>query len=83
MTLKEMPRLAGRGTQDKTHPCLADDCECVIRQWSSPVDFACVNAAALTVLPVLLACWLLDGRHQGVEWAARNFTGAPGLEAAR
>jgi hypothetical protein len=36
------------------------------------VDFAAVNAAALRVLPTLLARWLPDGRQLGAEWVARN-----------
>jgi hypothetical protein len=35
-------------------------------------DFARINAAALAVLPSLLARWLPDGRRQGNEWVARN-----------
>ena len=76
MTPKEMPRLAGRGTCNKSHPYLANNCGCVIRQRHDPIDFARVNAAALVVLPVLLARWLPDGRRRGVEWTARNPTRA-------
>ena len=36
------------------------------------LDFASVNAAALPVLPDLLARWLPDGKRQGAEWVARN-----------
>jgi hypothetical protein len=36
------------------------------------IDFAHVNAAALAVLPSLLARWLPDGRRVGHEWVARN-----------
>jgi hypothetical protein len=38
------------------------------------VDFAAVNAAALLVLPALLARWLPGGRLHGREWTARNPT---------
>ncbi|MCJ2033164.1 hypothetical protein [Methylobacterium sp. J-068] len=36
------------------------------------IDFARINAAALTSLPVLLSRWLPDGRREGGEWVARN-----------
>lgn len=36
------------------------------------MDFARINAAALPVLPTLLARWLPDGRRAGPEWIARN-----------
>jgi hypothetical protein len=36
------------------------------------IDFAAVNAAALRVLPTLLARWLPDGKRYGAEWVARN-----------
>jgi DNA primase len=36
------------------------------------LDFARVNAAALSALPELLNRWLPDGRKQGAEWVARN-----------
>lgn len=36
------------------------------------IDFASVNAAALPVLPSLLARWLPDGRRDGHEWIALN-----------
>jgi hypothetical protein len=36
------------------------------------IDFAAVNAAALRVLPSLLARWLPDGKRHGAEWVARN-----------
>src|SRR5919202_5966526 len=35
-------------------------------------DFRAANAAALAVLPALLARWLPDGRREGGEWVARN-----------
>src|SRR4051794_36763888 len=35
-------------------------------------DFGAVNAAALAVLPTLVARWLPDGRREGNEWVARN-----------
>src|SRR5215203_2320581 len=38
------------------------------------LDFQHINAAALPVLPALLARWLPDGRKQGAEWIARNPT---------
>lgn len=38
----------------------------------TPADFAGVNAAALPVLPSLVARWLPDGRREGREWVARN-----------
>ena len=36
------------------------------------LDFARINAAALPILPGLLARWLPDGRRAGNEWVARN-----------
>lgn len=36
------------------------------------IDFSAVNAAALAVLPALLARWLPDGVRAGHEWVARN-----------
>jgi hypothetical protein len=36
------------------------------------VDFAAINAAALRVLPTLLARWLPDGYLRGTEFTARN-----------
>jgi hypothetical protein len=36
------------------------------------IDISSVNAAALAVLPALLARWLPDGHRQGNEWVARN-----------
>jgi hypothetical protein len=36
------------------------------------LDFESINAAALLVLPALLARWLQDGRREGHEWVARN-----------
>ncbi len=36
------------------------------------VDFARINAAALRVLPALLARWLPDGQWIGHEFVARN-----------
>jgi len=36
------------------------------------VDFARVNAAALSALPSLLSRWLPDGRAQGREYVALN-----------
>jgi hypothetical protein len=36
------------------------------------VDFARVNAAALSVLPALLGRWLPGGRQEGVEYVALN-----------
>jgi hypothetical protein len=36
------------------------------------VDFDLINAAALTVLPVLLARWLPAGRQMAGEWVSRN-----------
>ncbi|KQP24985.1 hypothetical protein [Methylobacterium sp. Leaf100] len=36
------------------------------------IDFAKVNAAALSALPSLLSRWLPDGRRAGGEWIARN-----------
>lgn len=40
------------------------------------VDFAAVNAAALSALPGLVRRWLPDGFLDGVEWTARNPTRA-------
>src|SRR6187200_96291 len=37
-------------------------------------DFLGVNAAALAVLPDLLAHWLPDGHRPGAEWVATNPT---------
>jgi hypothetical protein len=37
-----------------------------------PIDFAHINAAALSRLPELLARWLPDGRRQGHEYVALN-----------
>ena len=36
------------------------------------LDFQAINAAALRVLPDLLARWVPDGKIQGREWSARN-----------
>lgn len=36
------------------------------------LDFARINAAALSALPSLLSRWLPDGRRAGGEWVARN-----------
>jgi hypothetical protein len=36
------------------------------------LDFDQVSAAAMTVLPELLARWLPDGQRRGHEWVARN-----------
>jgi len=36
------------------------------------MDYARINAAALAVLPSLVARWLPDGRCVGNEWTARN-----------
>lgn len=36
------------------------------------LDFERINAAALAVLPVLVARWLPDGCRAGVEWVALN-----------
>ena len=36
------------------------------------VDFARVNAAALSALPALLVRWLPDGEWRGAEYVARN-----------
>ena len=36
------------------------------------VDFARVNAAALSALPALLARWLPDGEWRGAEYIAKN-----------
>lgn len=36
------------------------------------LDFERVNAAALAVLPALLARWLPDGQREGHEYVARN-----------
>ena len=38
------------------------------------LDFGRINAAALAILPALLARWLPDGRARGHEWVARNQT---------
>ena len=38
----------------------------------SALDFSRVNAAALTVLPLLLDRWLPGGRKQGAEWVAQE-----------
>lgn len=38
----------------------------------SRLDFVAINAAALRVLPVLLARWLPDGCVRGHEFVARN-----------
>jgi hypothetical protein len=35
-------------------------------------NFRVINAAALAVLPALLARWLPDGRREGDEYLARN-----------
>ncbi len=37
-----------------------------------PLNFQAINAAALAVLPDLLAAWLPDGKRQGHEYVARN-----------
>jgi hypothetical protein len=39
---------------------------------ASVTDFRAVDAAALAVLPALLARWLPDGRREGREYVARN-----------
>jgi hypothetical protein len=36
------------------------------------IDFAAVNAAAVSALPALLRRWLPDGQWQGNEYVARN-----------
>lgn len=36
------------------------------------LDFDRINAAALAVLPALVARWLPDGCRAGGEWVARN-----------
>lgn len=36
------------------------------------IDFDCINAAALAVMPAILARWLPDGRREGREWVAKN-----------
>lgn len=36
------------------------------------LDFERINAAALTVLPMLVARWLPDGCRAGGEWVALN-----------
>ena len=36
------------------------------------LDFIAINAAALPMLPALVARWLPDGRRRGDEWVARN-----------
>ena len=36
------------------------------------IDFARVNAAALSRLPALLALWLPNGRREGIEYVALN-----------
>jgi hypothetical protein len=38
------------------------------------IDFAGINAAALNMLPALLARWLPDGRRRQHEYVARNPT---------
>lgn len=38
----------------------------------SHIDFAAVNAAALSALPLLVRRWLPDGRVLGREYVARN-----------
>jgi hypothetical protein len=40
------------------------------------IDFKTINAAALTVLPVILYRWLPDGKRQGREFIAKNPTRA-------
>jgi hypothetical protein len=45
------------------------------RRWRPPQDrlsFQRINAAALAVLPALLARWLPDGHQRGGEWVALN-----------
>lgn len=36
------------------------------------IDFARINAAALAVIPSLVARWLPGGRQEGNEWVALN-----------
>src|SRR5690349_8309632 len=40
------------------------------------IDFARINAAALSALPALVARWLPDGRRCGREYVSRNPTRA-------
>ena len=42
------------------------------------VDFRIVNAAALNVLPALVARWLPGGRQVGREWVCGNLHGDAG-----
>src|SRR5215831_2716183 len=44
------------------------------RQLGRGLDFACINRAALAVLPALLARWLPDGHREGGEYVALNPT---------
>ena len=46
------------------------------RATRSRIDFEAVAAAALPLLPELLARWLPDGKRLGAEWVARNPTRA-------
>ena len=43
-----------------------------------PLDFAAINAAAITLLPAICRRWLPDGVLQGREFVARNPTRADG-----
>jgi hypothetical protein len=42
------------------------------------IDFATINAAALAVLPSLVARWLPNGRRVGHEWVVGSIRGEPG-----
>jgi hypothetical protein len=42
------------------------------RRNRTPIDFECINRAALAALPALLACWLLPGPIEGHEFVAQD-----------
>ena len=42
------------------------------------LDFAVINAAALPVLPVLVARWFPAGHREGREWCVGSIGGEPG-----
>jgi hypothetical protein len=52
---------------------IGDCLRCPSRQ---KLNFAAINAAAMAVLPALLARWLPDGKRVGREYVARNPTRA-------
>lgn len=42
------------------------------------LDFAAVNAAAVSVLPFIVARWLPNGRREGHEWCVGSLRGEAG-----